>query len=121
MQRYAEDHQYAEVFYRAVQQRHPDHPFHTAEGKVEGADDGGNKGGHRQIHLQHRRDRRRAADVVADVHQQQGVDHDQRDNVLRRGAVLFGDRPGDGDFAGIIDALHQQQAEQRKADRRANH
>jgi hypothetical protein len=45
----------------------------------------------------------------------------QNAGVFRAGAVLLGNRAGDGDLAGAINAFYQQQPEQREADGRANY
>ncbi len=104
-----------------MQQRDPGHAFHAAKCKVEGADHRSDKSRLGQVDLEYGGDRRRAADVVTDVHQQQRIDHDQRNNIFGRTAIFLGDSTGNSDLSGVVDAFDQYQAKQREANCRANH
>ncbi|EEF27283.1 conserved hypothetical protein [Ricinus communis] len=120
-QRHHQHDQHAQVLEAAVPQVDVGQALHAAQREVKRADHGDQQRGQWQADLQHRGDRRRAADVIADIDQQQRVDHDQRHHPLRRAAVALENRAGDGVLARVVQLVGQDHPKQRKTDRRAQH
>ena len=92
VQRDAEDEGDADDLDGAVQDGDLGDALQAAEHVVEGADHGDDAHRDRQVDLQHGGDRGGTADIVADIHQQQRIDHDQRHGQHGGPAVFLRDR-----------------------------